>query len=148
MIELSILQKYSLFGGLMDDQINVILPFMEQESFGPGEDIIVEGSRNDKIRLIIDGSVAVVKEHIILTELKEGDAFGEMEILDVMPSIATIKTLADTNVLSLSNRSIREIYKKDIKVFSLLIMNLARDLSRRLRRMDEKTAENIHIDWN
>jgi CRP-like cAMP-binding protein len=98
--------------------------------------------------LILDGSIAVVKNHIILSELKEGDAFGEMEVLDVMPSVATIKTLAATNVLSLSNRGMRDIYKKNIEVFSLLIMNLARDLSRRLRRMDEKTAENIHIDWN
>jgi CRP-like cAMP-binding protein len=132
----------------MDEQIDVILPFIEQESFGPGEDIIVEGNRNDKIRLIVEGRVAVVKEHVILNELKEGETFGEMEVLDVMSSAATIKTLAQTKVIALSNRSIREIYKKDIKVFSLLIMNIARDLSRRLRYMDRKTAENIYIDWN
>jgi CRP-like cAMP-binding protein len=148
MIELTTLKNYSLFGGLMEEQIGVILPFMEQESFEAGEDIMVEGSLNDKIRFILEGSVAVVKEHVILSEMKEGDTVGEMEVLDVMPAAATIKTLSHTKVMSLSNRNLREIYKKDIKIFSLLIMNLARDLSRRLRLMDKKTAENIQIDWN
>jgi CRP-like cAMP-binding protein len=66
-----------------------------------------------------------------------------MEVLDVMPSAATIKTLANTRVASISNRNLREIYKADIKSFSLIIMNLARDLSRRLRRMDERAAEMV-----
>jgi CRP-like cAMP-binding protein len=57
-----------------------------------------------------------------------------------MPSAATIKALSDVTVMSLSNKSLREVYKIDIKTFSLVIMNLARDLSRRLRHMDEKAV--------
>jgi CRP-like cAMP-binding protein len=138
MITPSSLQKYSLFGGLLEDQINKILPLMEQESYETGDDIIVEGNPNDRVRFIISGRVAVVKEHIILSEFKEGDAFGEMEVLDVMPSAATIKTLTPTTVMSISNRALREIYRTDIKVFAIIVMNLARDLSRRLRHMDDR----------
>jgi CRP-like cAMP-binding protein len=141
MVESSALQKYSLFGGLLEDQIARILPLMEQESYGPGDDIIVEGERNDRIRFIMEGRVAVVKEGVVLSEFGEGDFFGEMEVLDVMPSAATIKALGSVNVISISNRSLREVYKIDIKSFSLIIMNLARDLSRRLRRMDEKAVD-------
>ena len=139
----SVLQKYSLFGGLQADQISGILPMMEEEFHEPGDDIIVEGAPNDKIRFIITGRVAVVKKGIILSEFGEGDAFGEMEVLDVMPSVATIKTLSNTKVISMSNRNLREIYKTDVKAFSLIIMNLARDLSRRLRRMDERAADSM-----
>ncbi|MDR2185932.1 MAG: cyclic nucleotide-binding domain-containing protein [Treponema sp.] len=141
MIESAALQKYSLFGGLLTEQIEKLIPLMTQESYEPGVDIITEGAPNDKIRFILEGRVAVVKKGIILSEFGEGDAFGEMEVLDVMPSIATIKTLANTKVMSISNRCLREIYKTDIKSFSLIIMNLARDLSRRLRRMDERIAD-------
>ncbi|MDR1373923.1 MAG: cyclic nucleotide-binding domain-containing protein [Treponema sp.] len=141
MIESVALQKYSLFGGLLMEQINTIIPLMTRESYEPGADIITEGAPNDKIRFILEGRVAVVKKGIILSEFGEGDAFGEMEVLDVMPSIATIKTLTHTKVMSISNRCLREIYKTDIKSFSLIIMNLARDLSRRLRRMDERVAD-------
>jgi CRP-like cAMP-binding protein len=132
-----------LFGGLLEDQIDRIRPLMEQESYEPGDDIIVEGTPNDRIRFILEGRVAVLKEKIILSEFGEGDAFGEMEVLDVMPSVATIKALSPTKVMSISNRALREIYKIDAKSFSLMIMNLARDLSRRLRRMDERVAASI-----
>jgi hypothetical protein len=43
--------------------------------------------------------------------------------------------------MSISNKSLREIYKIDLKSFSLIIMNLARDLSRRLRRMNERATD-------
>jgi CRP-like cAMP-binding protein len=147
MIEPSRLQKYSLFGGLLEDQIERILPFMADESYEAGNDIIVEGSPNDKIRFIMEGRVAAVKHDVILMEFGEGDTFGEMEVLDVMPSAATIKALTNTRAISISNKGLREIYKADVHCFSLVIMNLARDLSRRLRRMDDKLVD-PEIDRN
>ncbi|MDR1286525.1 MAG: cyclic nucleotide-binding domain-containing protein [Treponema sp.] len=140
MIEPGALQRYSLFGGIAEEQMRKILPLMEHESYEAGDDIIVEGQRNDRIRFIAEGRTAAVKKGIVLSEFKEGDAFGEMEVLDVMPSAATIKALSGVRVMSMSNRSLREIYRLDIKAFSIIIMNLARDLSRRLRKMDEKAA--------
>jgi CRP-like cAMP-binding protein len=140
MIEARTLQRYSLFGGLLAEQIDLIRPFMERESFQAGDDIIVEGTPNDRIRFILDGRVEVLKEKIKLYEFGEGDVFGEMEVLDVMPSAATIRVLSPASVMSISNRALREIYRADIKVFAILIMNLARDISRRLRKMDEKAA--------
>jgi CRP-like cAMP-binding protein len=141
MIEPAALQKYSLFGGLLEDQIMRILPLMEQEEYEIDRDIIVEGSPNDKIRFLLEGRVAVLKGGIVLAEFTEGDAFGEMEVLDVMPSAATIKSMSKVRVMSISNKALREIYKIDVKTFSLMIMNLARDLSRRLRKMDEKANQ-------
>ena len=141
MIEPDRLQRYSLFGGLLPEQIGQILPHVSDESYKSGEEIITEGTPNDKIRFIMEGKVSVIKQGVILTEFKEGDTFGEMEVLDVMPSAATITALTDTRAISISNRALREIYKADIHSFSLILMNLARDLSRRLRRMDDKITE-------
>ena len=124
----------------MEEQIESILPVMEQENFGPEELIITEGKPNDKIYFLIEGQVAVTKEGVVLSRFSEGEAFGEMEVLDVMSAVASIKSLSPVTVMSISNKALREIYRMDVKVFSLMIMNLARDLSRRLRRMDEKLA--------
>ncbi|MDR1596442.1 MAG: cyclic nucleotide-binding domain-containing protein [Treponema sp.] len=140
MVNSSSLQKYSLFGGLLEEQIDNILPLMEQENYEPGTAIIVEGEPNNKIRFILEGQVTAEKNGVTLFEFKEGDTFGEMEVLDVMPSVATIKALSPTRVMSISNRALRSIYKMDIKVFSLMLMNLARDLSRRLRYVDDQIA--------
>jgi CRP-like cAMP-binding protein len=140
MIEPSSLQRYSLFGGLLEDQIKAILPLMEQKKYKAGDNIIVEGQPNGNICFILEGRTAVIKGGIVFSEFGEGEAFGEMEVLEVMPSAATIKAQSDVTVMMFSNKSLREIYKIDIKTFSLIIMNLARDLSRRLRRMDEKAV--------
>jgi len=134
------LQKYSLFGGLLKEQIENFMPLMQHETFGPNETIIAEGKPNDKIFFLIEGQVAVTKGDILLSRFGEGEVFGEMEVLDVMPAVASIKSLSPVTLMTVSNKGLREIYKLDVKSFSLIIMNLARDLSRRLRRMDEKLA--------
>jgi len=136
----AVLQKYALFGGLMEEQIEELLPFMLEEKYGIDEFIITEGKSNDRICFIIEGQVAVLKNDLILARFNQGEAFGEMEVLDVMPAAASVKTLTPVTVMTISNKSLREIYKKDITVFSLVIMNLARELVRRLRKMDEKLA--------
>jgi CRP-like cAMP-binding protein len=138
MVNSQTLQRYSLFGGLMKEQIEKILPLMEQETYGPNVDIIVEGTPNDKIRFITEGRVAILKRNVFILELPEGSTFGEMEVLDVMPSAATARSLTGVSVMSISNKALRQIYRTDLKSFSLLLMNLARELSRRLRGMDEK----------
>ena len=140
MVEPATLQRYSIFGGLLEEQIESILPLMQFENFTPDENIITEGEPNDKIYFLIKGQVAVIKNGIELSCFNEGEAFGEMEVLDIMPSIASIKSLTQVTTMSISNKGLREIYKLDVKIFSLMIMNLARDLSRRLRRMDERFA--------
>jgi CRP-like cAMP-binding protein len=142
MVQPEILQKYSLFGGLLVEQIQAIIPLMKEENYGPDEYIITEGNPNDKIYFMVKGQVSVIKGDVVLSHFSEGEVFGEMEVLDVMPSIASIKTISQVTVMSISNRGLREIYKMDIKVFSLILMNLARDLSRRLRKTDEKLASN------
>ena len=141
MVTLQTLQKYSLFGGLTEEQIANILPLMELESYKPDTDIIVEGKSNDRIYFIIDGVVRVIKGGVVLCDLETGETFGEMEVLDVMPSVATVRTISEVGVMSFSHKSLRGIYGQDIKAFALIIMNLARCLSRRLRRMDEKQVD-------
>jgi CRP-like cAMP-binding protein len=149
MVESSALLHYSLFGGLLKEQVDAILPFMEQETYETGDSIITEGTPNDRIRFIIKGKVATIKSGVTLYHFKDGDTFGEMEVLDVMPSAATIKALAPTTVMSITNRGLRQIYKDDVKAYALIIMNIARDISRRLRAMDEKIIqESPPMEWN
>jgi CRP-like cAMP-binding protein len=149
MIEASELQKYSLFGGLMVDQIDGVFPLMKHERYEAGENIIVEGEKNDRVIFIFSGRVAVMKNGLVLTELKEGDTVGEMEVLDMISSAATIRALETVEASSISNSALYEIYKQDIKTFAIIVMNLARDMSRRLRKMDDWVVkESPYHEWS
>jgi CRP-like cAMP-binding protein len=134
------LQKYSLFGGLSSEQIEDMLPYMEYKIFQSGEIIMSEGVYNDRVYFILEGRVEVRKNNVALAELREGDAFGEMELIEIIPIVATIRALDKVATLSLSNKKLHEIYKSDISTFAMVIMNLARELSRRLKRMDAMAA--------
>jgi len=140
-IDAASLQKYSLFGGMIPEQVERIRPLLVQSSFSKGQAVLREGDPNDSIYFILDGRVEVVKGPRLLSELGEGDTFGEMELLDVQPSAATVRALGPLSVAAISNRAVRQIYCMDPKIFALLVMNLARDLSRKLRRMDEIAAD-------
>jgi CRP-like cAMP-binding protein len=138
MIDSSLLYKHALFGGLEKEQIDKILPVMKRQSFQTGDVILAEGVCNDSIYFLLEGGVDVRKAGVFLARLNEGDAFGEVEILDIHPVAATITALCPVVALTLSNKALHGIYKDDSAVFTMLIMNLARELARRLRDMDIK----------
>jgi CRP-like cAMP-binding protein len=131
------LQRYSLFGGLEDADVAWVKPFLEVATYDSGEYIIREGEPNGKLHFVLEGLVCVTKRNHKLIELGEGDTFGEVELLDVMPAVASIVAIRPTRLALLSNRSLHALYKTHPAVFAMIIMNLARDLARRLRRMDE-----------
>jgi len=140
-IEASTFKNYSFFGGLLPEEIDAIRPHLSTASFEPGAEIMREGEPNDRIHFILEGEVAVEKGGVVLARLKEGDTFGEMEFLDVMPAVATVRALVPSTVATISNRALYELSKANMRVFALVVMNLARDLSRRLRRMDDIVAK-------
>ena len=140
MIKTSSLKDYSLFGGLLTDEIEAIRPLMVSVSYEAGTMIMREGEPNDRIYFILEGEVEVLKLGVSLALLAEGDTFGEMEFLDVMPAVASIHTLSPVTVATISNRALHDLSKVSMRAFAMLVMNLARDLSRRLRRMDELAA--------
>jgi CRP-like cAMP-binding protein len=137
MITFNSLKDYSLFGGLGPEELEVIKPLLETRSYSAGDTILSEGQPNEKIFFILEGSVSIERAGTLLANLKEGDTFGEMEFLDVMPAAASVVAQTSTTVAAISNRALRELSRANMHAFALVVMNLARDLSRRLRRMNE-----------
>jgi CRP-like cAMP-binding protein len=147
MIANEFLSKHSMFGGLSDAELLVIKPFLEEQSFEAQETILAQGQPNNKVHFIVEGEVAIVrqsetnkKQSRIITTLKSGDSFGEMELIDVECCAATVITTAATTIISLSNRDLYKISQNNLKIYTMLILNLARDISRRLRSADEMLA--------
>lgn len=152
MVDLSSLHDHSLFGGLTEDQISSVRHFFVLEEFYEGEFIEREGEPGDRIYFIIEGEVEILKKVVASGKLScifrfsEGDVFGEMELIDVQPCVASVRALMPTKALTLTNKGLYQISKYDLKVFSLMIMNLARDISRRLRKADEIIALSPEIN--
>jgi len=141
MVDIEALQKYSFFGGLLPDQIGIVRGLLGFQSFDEGTEIVAEGKDNDRIYFILEGRVLVSKRDRPIAEIGEGEIFGQMEILEVMPSTASVRALSPLKTAVLTSRSLYRLSHEDIRVFAITMMNLARDLSRHLRRMDELMAK-------
>ena len=109
LIEASALKDYSLFGGLLPDEIESIRPLMNSAFYEAGTEILREGEPNDRIHFILEGRVEILKRDKSLIELREGDTFGEMEFLDVMPAAATVRALIPSTVATISNHALHEL---------------------------------------
>ncbi len=142
---IAFLQQQPLFGGVTDTAMRAIMPLFREFDFSPGSVIVREGDDGDTLFVICRGSVEVLKSDVRAEDvlgnriavLRKGDVFGEMEVIDMQARSASIRALEPVNALSLSNGDLLKIYQTDMPTFTLIVLNLARELSRRLRRLDE-----------
>ena len=147
-IDSSVLWQFSLFDGLEQNQIDSIAQLMGQEIHEAGADILLEGANNDKVYFIVKGRIAIRKGLKTLYELEEGSCFGEMEILDIMPAETTARALTVVEVFTLSMDALGDIYETDLRIYSFILMNLVRDLSRRIRESNRKSNDGAPImEW-
>jgi CRP-like cAMP-binding protein len=64
-----------------------------------------------------------------------------MSIIDLQPRSATVRTLGPARLLRVSTEDMDALYRHDLKSYTLIILNIARDLSRRLRVTDGLLAD-------
>ena len=91
-----------------------------------------------------DGSEAVVyREHLSgrrarLIRMGQGEFFGEMTLIDIMKRSATVVIEKPTVLLSLGNKELYRLYNEDVAGYVMVLQNLCRELSRRLRTTNQK----------
>lgn len=137
MSELANCNKHSLFGGFSVADIERVEPLFDLRSFNEGAPLFDQGQPVDSLYFLLRGSVRVSRGGEELIVFRAGDSFGEMEMLDTKPAAATVTALEEVRTACLGHKGLYDLYKLDTKLYSIFMMNLARDLARRLRRMDE-----------
>lgn len=148
MIERFQLVQHALFGGLTEEQLAVVLPHLRRETFAARDWVIREGETGDRLYFISAGRVRVTSRNpnpIELAELAEGEAFGEMELIDTQARSASVQALTKLETYSLSHHELHALNSEYPAVFTMIVLNLARVLSRRLRRVNER-LENAAVD--
>jgi CRP-like cAMP-binding protein len=79
-----------------------------------------------------------------LARLTKGDSFGEMELIDIQPCAASVIALTDTEVITFTNYDLYKLSKEHPGTHTMIVMNLAREMSRRLRTMDERFVMELY----
>jgi CRP-like cAMP-binding protein len=134
-----------IFAGLEAPALKIFLEHAKRTVFPDGAVIAAEGEANNHMFLIEAGSVRIIKhlntpDPILLATLGPGEFFGEMCILETLPRSATAQAAGQATVISVASSAFYHLYQKLPAQHSILILNMARDLSRRLRHADEVFA--------
>lgn len=146
------LKEIGIFGGLDDDTLSAFVLKLPTVDLGPGSVVFREGETGREFYVILEGEMEVLKQskqgrEARVALLGPGNWFGEMSILDILPRSATVRVLAPSRVIKLSSHDLDALYRRDVKAYSIIVLNIAREISRRLRVADGILADmiaNVH----
>lgn len=134
----NIIKSSPLFYELYDDEIDHLIQNCHVLSLESGEFVIKDGEEGSEIYLILSGGAYVKKGDVTLVELRKGDLFGEMVLLDERKRTADIVASSHSDVLVIDYDTIFNTFSKNPKIFSILILNLCRLLAKRLKGSSEE----------
>ncbi|GAV19806.1 cyclic AMP receptor-like protein [Mariprofundus micogutta] len=77
-------------------------------------------------------------EALQFKELNQGDCFGEMALLDLYPRSCSVKAVSECQVIEISQHCLFKLYQHDLEQFTIIQMNIGREISRRLRLTGEQ----------
>ena len=134
------LASFALFGGLDPSCCALLADRMSVEAIKNADVIYEEGDPAHELYVVVEGRLEVMKSTnpglVGISPLGPGDFFGEMSFLDMQPRSATVRAVSDVKLWRMDYAALRDTYKTDMKCYTLVVMNIAREMSRRLRRAD------------
>ena len=142
------LRNIGLFGALSDDVLGVLAGMLTVVIPEIGEVIFREGDEANAMYVVLNGEMEVMKASrngvdARVAVLGPGDWFGEMSIVDIQPRSATVRAVATSRLVRISAADLDTLYRHDVRSYAIVVLNLARELSRRLRVADGILADLI-----
>jgi CRP-like cAMP-binding protein len=135
----------TIFAGMEEAALDLLLGRAQDLELSAGAIILREGEMGNRFFVITAGAVRVCKrfgqpDEVELAQLQASEFIGEMCILETLPRSATVQALGPVSLLQFPAMAFHDLYKAMPAQFGILLLNMARDLSRRLRRLDEVYA--------
>src|SRR5918999_3829336 len=134
------------FGGLSDASLALLVSMLVERRFDAGDTVVTEGAPGHSMFIVHSGELVVNKfgesgRVIRMSDLKPGDFFGEMTLIEMQNRSATVVARSPTVLYELTARDLYTYYKADIYAYVMVMQNINRELCRRLRGADSRIAE-------
>ncbi|MBK7864042.1 MAG: cyclic nucleotide-binding domain-containing protein [Archangiaceae bacterium] len=143
---LEFLPTIALFGGLQEPTLDRIISMLHELRMEPGQEICRQGDVGRSMFLVRHGEVVVTRltpsgRRIRMVRMGPGEFFGEMTLIDVQKRSATVQAEKPTTLWSLGNMELYKLYQEDVPGYVMVLQNICRELSRRLRTTNSRLSE-------
>jgi CRP-like cAMP-binding protein len=136
-----------LFSGLHRDELAKFAELTRERAYPKGSVILFQDDPGDSLFVLRQGRVKVVLigedgREVILGVLEPGAHFGELALIDDQPRSAHVIAMDDAQLLILR----REDFRRRVEANPTIAWALLTELSRRLRRADQKIGGLVLLD--
>ena len=140
---LEFLPSIALFGGLEEDTLRRVIALMKEHHVQKGEEVCHQGETGRAMFLVREGEAVVYRTNdrgrrVKVVRMGKGEFFGEMSLIDIQKRSASVECSKESLLLSLSNADLYKLFHEDVHGYVMILQNLCRELSRRLRKTNAR----------
>ena len=131
-----LLKEIEIFSGLSPSELAAIATVTKELNYPEDRTVIKQNDVGETVFLVVDGEVEVIKEktdgeQMVIATIGEGDAFGEMALLENELRSATIQTTKASRFLIIHQQE----FKETALEFPRIALKICKILSRRIRNL-------------
>ena len=139
-------RKVDVFSGLEGRSLDSVLAVLREQTFPKGALVFSEGELGRSMFVLEDGEVEVRRSNsaglpVPIVRLGPGECFGEMALVELQPRSATVLVMKKARVWSLTNLDLWKLFREDNYAYVIVLQNICRLLSRRLRKADSRISD-------
>ncbi len=150
--DMDLLRTVPVFDGIPDRGLRSIRSTCHLRQYKEEEHIFRTGDPGVGMYIILEGSVEIYREDrdqtLVFAILNAGDFFGELALLEDLPRSASARTRSYCRLLGFYRPDLQSLLSRKPRLGSLVLMNMARLIGRRLIRTNEELeqASEYHAD--
>jgi len=150
---ISMLREIKLLQPLTDSELNQVLQLGKWCHYEAHTNIVIEGELSWGLYLIVEGLVGIFKtnkltgENYDIGQLRKGNFFGEMSLIDNNPRSATVKALTECDLLYISKDAFQALLNHSPATKVRFYESCVKQLVTRLRELDDNYVISQYQLW-
>lgn len=138
-----LLKNIPLFSCFSDSELSELIQSGEIKSFESHANLVIEGEMTSGLYILLEGIVGVFKSNPVSGELydvgqlRQGNFFGEISLIEDAPRSATVRALTASQTFCISKETFHQLLSRSQDLKIKFLENCLSDLVHRLREVDE-----------
>jgi CRP/FNR family transcriptional regulator, cyclic AMP receptor protein len=137
---IALLEKIPMFQDFSNRELAAVARILHRREYLPDEPVIRQDEPGLGMYIIQSGKAVVIAEpgNIQLSELNEGDFFGEVSLLDETPRSATVIAKGHCTIFGFFQSDLFSIIERDPRLGVKIVVRVAKMIGDRLRKANQQ----------